>query len=515
MKVSPKKPRGKVAPPPPSLEPETPQTKPDFHLNAERFGKRWTVTAMVNGAVVFRDVLNPASANLRAKFVKHLKKLCPAIPPEAIDAELITIGTAGDASREAAGTPPADPLASTPDDIIADANSILRDPELICRICDDVAALGVAGERELSALIFLIGVSRLLHVPLAGIVRGSSASGKSFTIERVVSLFPPEALLVATQMTPQALFHMAPGSLRQKWVVAGERSRLEDDDRAEATRALREILSAGRLSKLMPVKVDGRLESKLIEQEGPIAFIESTTLSTIFEEDANRCLLLGTDEREEQTRRIVTEVASRHSEAPTGDRERVRAVHHALQRMLPSVEVRVPFAERIGERFDCSRVEVRRAFPQLLALIQACALLHFRQREIAPDGALLATATDYQIARRLILRPFALSLGGGVSDTAIQFFEKLKGWAHEDFTTNEARTRAAAGRFSVYGWLAELHDAGALEQVDPAKGRRPARWRLTGKDPLPGAGIIPEVEEIFPEYRKYGRNDESAESQGH
>ena len=489
---------------------------PVIELVAERSGKRWKVAVKVNGAVGFLDTINPATANQRAKFVKNVREKFPAVPADAIDAELLKIGTVPEAPKHpvAAGCAPADPLADTPADVIADAERILLDPELICRVCDDVAALGVAGERDLALTVFLIGVSRLLAKPLAGIVRGSSSSGKSYLIERVASLFPPEALLFATQMTPQALFHMPPDSLRHKWVVAGERSRLEDDDRAEATRALREMLSSGRLSKLMPVKVEGgRIETATIEQEGPIAFTETTTLTTIFEEDANRCLLLGTDEREEQTRRIITELAGRHS-APCPDTlDRVRSVNHALQRMLPSVEVRVPFADRIGERFDCSRVEVRRAFPQLLALIQASALLHFRQRETASDAVLLATVTDYQIARRLISRPFALSLGGGVSDSALRFFEKLKGWGREEFTAPEAKKMALAGK-SAYGWLTELHDAGALELLEQSKGRTPAKWKLTGSEPLPGAGIIPEVDDIFPEYRNRGHNAKTAESQG-
>src|SRR5581483_6037650 len=105
-----------------------------------------------------------------------------------------------------------------------------------------------------------------------------------------------------------------------------------------------------------------------------------------------------------------------------GDSDRTRSIHHAIQRLLPRVNARVPFADRIAERFECGRVEVRRAFPQLLALIQASTLLHHRQRSTGADGELLATATDYQIARRLISRSFALSLGGGVSDSALRLF---------------------------------------------------------------------------------------------
>src|SRR5262245_62435477 len=137
-------------------------------------------------------------------------------------------------------------------------------------------------------------------------------------------------------MTPQALFHMPPGSLAHRFIVGGERSRVEDDERAEATRALREMLSAGKLTKLMPVKVEGgRIETAHIEQDGPIAYVESTTLAKVFDEDANRCLLLHTDERPEQTRRVVRRLADAYRGAGgAADPERVVLRHHALQRML-------------------------------------------------------------------------------------------------------------------------------------------------------------------------------------
>ena len=167
----------------------------------------------------------------------------------------------------------------------------------------------MAGEKELAATVYLIGTSRLLPNPLAAIVQGPSSSGKSYVVKRASSLFPPEAVIMATQLTPQALFYMQPGSLVHRFIVAGERSRLENDDTAEATRALREMLSEGRLSKLLPIKTDGRPETVLVEQDGPIAYIETTTLTKLFSEDANRCILLSSDERPEQTRRILSTLA--------------------------------------------------------------------------------------------------------------------------------------------------------------------------------------------------------------
>src|SRR5262249_43227372 len=150
-----------------------------------------------------------------------------------------------------------------------------------------------------------------LDRPLASILQGPSSSGKSYVIEKTASLFPSEAVIHATQMTPQALFHMAPGRLSHRFIVGGERSRIQDDEHAEGTRALREMLSAGKLSKLMPIKVEGgRIETVQIEQDGPIAHVESTTRRKVDDEDENRCLMLHTDERPEQTRRILRQLAA-------------------------------------------------------------------------------------------------------------------------------------------------------------------------------------------------------------
>jgi hypothetical protein len=279
---------------------------------------------------------------------------------------------------------------------------------------------------------------------------------------------------------------MPEGALRHKWVVAGERSRVEDDDRAEATRALREMISEGKLTKLMPMKGEGgQIETVTITQDGPIAFTESTTLTQIFEEDANRCLILQTDEREEQTRRIVRELAARHTGMDSSSSDRVKLVHHALQRMLPVADVCVPFAERIAEQFDCR--------------------LHHRQRGRNDSGSIVATITDYQIARRLIAKPFAQALGGGVSDSALQFHETMKLWPKAEFTSKDAVKRSEKQRSSVYAWLGELHDAGAIELVEAGRGRTPHRWKMTDQAPDVGRAIIPDVADVFPESRTHGR----------
>lgn len=419
-----------------------------------------TVTARLNGEVLACESFNLTKPRVRTDFAERLCDGRSGIDAPTIEAELLKAAAELASKPEAKDTgdePMPDPLATMPESIRAEARAMLESPAILKRVVDDIGTLGVAGEKELAATVYLVGVSRLLPRPLAAIVQGPTSSGKSLVIQKVASLFPPEVVVPATQMTPQALFHMKPGSLKHRFIVAGERSRKQNDDTAEATRALREMISSGRLDKLMPMKVGGEIQTVTIHLEGPIAYVESTTLAKIFDEDANRCVLLTTDERQEQTRRIIDKLAEGYQgETTQAAVEHVVDRHHALQRTLQQHLVVVPYAGRLGELLASDRVEARRAFPHLISMVQASALLHQRQRQIDGNGRLLAEADDYQLARYLLLKPLGRLLGGRLSDPALRFYGRLQGWfgPQEVFTTRQAARAETASKSAVYGWPA-------------------------------------------------------------
>jgi hypothetical protein len=457
------------------------------------------ITAFVDGLPVDMEETNWAKHSNRQTFANRLHEHFPGVPSEKIEIELLRAVASGKASRngDEAKTDPPDPLESMPETVRAEARAMLEDPKLIWRIVDDVRAVGVAGELELAATVYLVGTSRLLDQPLAAIVQGPSSSGKSYVIDRTSMLFPPEAVLRATSMTSNALYYLPPGRLKHRFVVAGERSRAEDDELAEATRALREMLASGRLSKMLPIKQNGRLETVLIEQDGPIAYVESTSLSHVFEEDANRCILLTTDERPEQTQRIIRSIAA--GQGASGNVDWIIPHHHALQRMLRPMQVVVPYAKRLGELFPYQRVEARRAFPHVLSAIKACALLHQCQRPVDGDGRLNATADDYQIVCHLLAKPLTRALGGGVSEPARRFHDRLlERWkASETFTTRDAYKSESVSERAVRGWLSELHRAGAIELVETAKGNRSTTWKVIAKSYDAAGSVLPELQELL------------------
>jgi hypothetical protein len=392
-------------------------------------------------------------------------------------------------------------LEETPQDIRGEAADLLRDPDLIDRITDDIELQGVAGETMLATTLYIVYTSRKLTRPSSARVRGPTTSGKSHVIDSVATLMPPEAVIRATQMTPQALYHMRPGSLRHRLILAGERSRDDRDAAADATRALREMISSGRLSKLMPMKVGQGLETVLIEQEGPVAFVESTTLAEVFAEDENRCLPLFTDERAEQTRRIITAVADGYTGRRPGGRdpERVRLIHHAAQRRLRRRGVIVPFAPALGKAMPEARVEVRRVFPLVVSMVQAVALLYQLQRPHTDDGRVIAGPKDYRLVRLLLEGAMRRLLGGGTSEAAGRFLERLRGWfGGVAFTIREAKARETTSQSGVYAWVHELHDAGLVEQVSCARGRAPATWRVAAGAAADQKGdLLPTMEQVF------------------
>lgn len=163
-----------------------------------------------------------------------------------------------------------------------------------------------------------------------------------------------------------------------------------------------------------------------------------------------------------------------------GAPDHTRAVHHALQRMLPCGDVVIPYAPAVARQFDRRRVDARRHFGHLLHLVKAIALLHARQRARDFDGNLLAAPVDYQIAAYLAKGPLGRA-AGGLSDSARAFHKRLADRFRTDaeFTTRDAGFTEAAKPSTVYAWLAALSDANLVEQTQASQRRPPG----DGTDP--------------------------------
>ncbi|CAG0989378.1 hypothetical protein PHYC_02202 [Phycisphaerales bacterium] len=468
-----------------------------------------------SGSEVHRDNVNPDSSVSRSRFASE------AATKANLDAEAAALMEAALMKCE---RPPERPtatakqspraaleerderseaaLAEVPKDIRDEAEDLLADPGLIARIQGHIELAGVVGERDLALTLYLLGTSRLLAKPVSAQVQGTTSSGKSMILDVVAGLMPGEGVFKATHLTANALYYTPYGALMHTWVAAGERSRREDDDQADATRALREMISAGELTKALPIKMpDGTFSTLLIHQPGPIGYVESTTNTNVFDEDANRMMPLSTDESPEQTARVVHAIAAA-AQRESGDSARVVMLHQTVQRLLRRVRVRVPFAMAIAAAIPTSRPEARRSVGFILGMVRAVALLHQRQRREGPiihGDCINAALEDYSVARELLVSPLGRSLGGSLSEAVVRFGKRMQvRFGGEQFTSTQALEADPVikhkGKINQY--LGSLADAGVSECVSESKGRQPATWKLVKDLPAAGATWLPSAEQI-------------------
>ena len=259
-----------------------------------------------------------------------------------------------------------------------EALQLLRDPQLLQRVLDDLERIGVVGEESNKLVAYLAATSRLLDSPLAVIIQSTTAAGKSALLEAVLALLPEEARSKYSAMTGQSLYYMSQTSLAHKVLAV-----VEEEGAERAAYALKLLQSEGELRIASTGKdpQTGRLVTQEYEVQGPVAIFLTTTAVDVDEELLNRCVVLAVDEEREQTRAIHER--QRHAETLAGllrqrERTAVLRLHHNVQRLLRPLLVANPYAERLT--FSDQRTRSRRDHTKYLTLIRTVALLHQFQR---------------------------------------------------------------------------------------------------------------------------------------
>jgi DNA primase catalytic core len=354
------------------------------------------------------DTLDLYSARARAVFVAAAVSEL-GVEAEVVKADLGRVLLAAEARAEEVITAALEP--TRPEVVVtpqgrAAALALLKDPDLIGRIEQDFAAVGMVGEGTNCLVGYLAAISRKLPAPLAVIVQSTSAAGKSAVMEAVLGFVPPEDRVSFSAMTGQSLFYLGESDLAHKVL-----SIAEEEGASRASYALKLLQSEGELSIASTGKdtASGRLVTHTYTVTGPTAIVLTTTAIDVDEELLNRCLVLTVDEDRDQTRAIHQ--AQRRAQTLAGlaaraERERVVNLHRDAQRLLEPLAVVNPFADRLT--FADARTRTRRDHGKYLGLIAAVTLLHQHQR--ARKTTTLAgrqvtyvesTLADIEVANRL------------------------------------------------------------------------------------------------------------------
>jgi len=289
-----------------------------------------------------------------------------------------------------------------------EALELLKDPDLLERVLQDFRTCGVVGEETNKLVGYLAAVSRKLDRPLAVLIQSSSAAGKTWLMESVLSFVPEEERIKYSAMTGQSLFYMGESDIKHKILAI-----VEEEGAQRTSYALKLLQSEGELSIASTGKdpITGQLTTKEYRVEGPVMIFSTTTNIDIDEELQNRCIILTVDESREHTKAIHQMQRERRTLEgirANKEKDKLLKLHRNAQRLLRPLFILNPYARNLTFLDDKTRT--RRDHEKYLSLIDTIAFLHQYQRAIKstgygdngrPDRYVVVSLEDIQLANRL------------------------------------------------------------------------------------------------------------------
>lgn len=301
----------------------------------------------------------------------------------------------------------------------------LKAENLLEQTIEDLQESGIQGESENALLLLLAMTSRKTPDPISVMCLARSGTGKSYLMERVALCIPDEDKKEHTQFTSNAFYYYKKEEIRNKVFL------IEDLEGALGVLfPIRELQSKKRISKTITQKGrDGKLQTTTLVVEGPVCVIACTTQESIYEDNANRSVLIYLNDSKEQDESIMS--YQKKHRAGLVDVYKEQAIQTKLQQMqkaLQPIKVINPYAPLIDlpENFP----KKRRALPILLNVIEAITFYHQYQRtqgviddtgEVYIETHPNDIANGFKYLKSSLLRR-SDELNGAVRD----FYEKLK-----------------------------------------------------------------------------------------
>jgi hypothetical protein len=461
----------------------------------------------------------PARITVRAYVLNNRKQF--AIGPREFDAIVKTAEAEVRAARlrehiAAASIPPAEPAhLHTPPAWASDQDILTRMVRTL-RLC-----MGLRGENRNAKLTYLAITSRLLDKQVSIVIKGLSSSGKSYTVECVVRLFPAEAIYTMTAMSERALIYLDE-DLAHRTIVLYEAAALrEGREKAEDNQTayiVRSLLSEGRIEYPTVVRDDdGNMRTVKLIKEGPTNLVTTTTSISLHPENETRMFSLPSNDTQAQTRAVMMGSA--------GDDESTdRAVDLSdwltYQRWLATANRRVtiPYALCVAVQIPPVAVRLRRDWNSIRALIRTHAMMHQLTRDTDDDGRVIATIADYEAVRTLVSDLVSEGIGGTVSVTVRETVDLVRALTDPDdlqppphpdgVTVAVIKDMLKLERSAASRRISTAAKNGYLQNLEEKKGR-PGRW--IGAEPLPGdIVVLPAAEDVCTGPCTHAEADEDA-----
>jgi DNA primase catalytic core len=357
----------------------------------------------------------------------------------------------------------------------------LQKPNLLERTSQMIALSGIVGETTNSLIAYLVYCTRKQQIPLHVMFLGSSGSGKTYLQEKISELIPDEDKIEITQITENALYYFKQHELEHKLIL------IEDLDGALTVfYPLRELQTKRRISKTVTLKDSkGNLKTITLTVEGPVCVSGCTTKEKIYEDNANRCLLLYIDQTREQDKKVTEyQTKSAAGEINKQREQQYRELFKNIQRVLQPVKVINPYAKYI--ELPEQVFKPRRTMTLLLGFIEAITFYHQYQREVKRDennqSYITTTIADIEAAFTL-LKEVLFSKSDELTNATRQFLENLKVHINNhqvgSFKTQDIRKTFRLPPRNIQRYMKELHQYGYIKRLSSQAGRAGYEYSIT------------------------------------
>jgi hypothetical protein len=251
--------------------------------------------------------------------------------------------------------------------VTAAAGKLLADPSFLHHVCTKLGDLGIIGEERNRLIFFLAALTATLEEPVSAILKGSSSSGKSNLLRKVIRLLPPECVKELSSLSKKAPVY------GEDPLVGMVLFLMEYHGGKEAQYLIRLLQSEGGITH-EATSVRGQHRSTTVtERVGRPVVLTTTTESKVYRDDETRFLSASADESEKQTQAILKALVRGTKGAGGTPTE----VFQEAVRLLRARRVKFDspaWLEKVAECVPCSDVRVRRDWGRFLTFCKVIAL---------------------------------------------------------------------------------------------------------------------------------------------
>ena len=327
---------------------------------------------------------------------------------------------------------------------------------------------GIIGEEENRKLLFTLASSYKMPYLLHGLVQGSSGEGKSHLINAIADCMPQEDVMNLTRVTSKSLYHYQGKELINKLILIQDFDGLDD----EAQFAFREMQSAKFLTSSTVVKdMFGNTRGKMKKVEAHFASLTATTKAEVYYDNMSRSVVLGVDESQAQTLRIIKAQNLKIAGVSNAESEQqAKQILRNCMRILKSYEVVNPFADKLMLPLEAKML--RRLNNQFQNFVSQVTILHQYQRKTDAKGRLVTTKEDVQKAVDIFFSSIIIKVDE-LDKSSRQFFELLKGFVKNQtngtthrFTIREIRQELNISKTSTFKYIQLLQELEYIQAVE-------------------------------------------------